>query len=84
MSNLMIKICEISHFCSFDCDNNGYISVVEQACSMAKMGQPLNFSELIEMMRVADTKSDNVISFNEFAAIMAQSATEFLGLPIPN
>ncbi|KAJ6800919.1 putative calcium-binding protein CML15 [Iris pallida] len=67
-------------FRSFDRDGNGYISAAELARSMARMGQPLTFQELTEMISQADTDGDGVISFNEFATIMAKSATDFLGL----
>uniref|UniRef100_A0A803QQ48 EF-hand domain-containing protein n=1 Tax=Cannabis sativa TaxID=3483 RepID=A0A803QQ48_CANSA len=67
-------------FRSFDRDGNGYITAAELAGSMAKMGHPLTFRELTEMMREADTNNDGVLSFNEFATIMARSAADFLGL----
>ncbi|XP_020572020.1 probable calcium-binding protein CML15 [Phalaenopsis equestris] len=69
-------------FRSFDRDGNGYISAAELARSMARMGQPLTFCELTSMMREADTNGDGVISFNEFTAVMAKSAHDFLGFPI--
>ncbi|VVA21390.1 PREDICTED: probable calcium-binding [Prunus dulcis] len=47
---------------------------------MAKMGQPLTYKELTEIIKEADTDGDGVISFNEFATIMAKSASSFLGL----
>lgn len=64
----------------FDRDSNGYITPAELAGSMAKMGHPLTYHELSEMMREADTNGDGVISFQEFATIMARSAAVFLGL----
>lgn len=67
-------------FQSFDRDSNGYITASELAGSMAKMGHPLSYSELSDMMREADANGDGVISFNEFATIMAKSAANFLGL----
>ncbi|XP_042380258.1 probable calcium-binding protein CML14 [Zingiber officinale] len=67
-------------FNDFDRDGNGFISAAELARSMARMGQPLSFSELNDMMRQADTDGDGVISFSEFTAVMAKSAVEFLGL----
>ncbi|OIW19695.1 hypothetical protein TanjilG_18505 [Lupinus angustifolius] len=66
-------------FRSFDCDGNGYISAAELAGAMAKMGQPLTYRELTDMIKEADTNGDGVISFNEFATIMARSASDFLG-----
>lgn len=67
-------------FKSFDRDNNGFITAIELASQMAKMGHPLTYKELSEMMKEADTNGDGVISFNEFANILAKSATDFLGL----
>ncbi|GAV73283.1 EF_hand_5 domain-containing protein, partial [Cephalotus follicularis] len=69
-------------FQSFDRDGNGYITAAELSKSMAKMGHPLTYRELTEMMTEADTNGDGVISFNEFATIMARSATDFLGLTV--
>ncbi|CAL0325747.1 unnamed protein product [Lupinus luteus] len=66
-------------FRSFDRDGNGYISAAELAGAMAKMGQPLTYRELTHMIKEADTNGDGVISFNEFATIMARSASDFLG-----
>ncbi|XP_059655581.1 probable calcium-binding protein CML16 [Cornus florida] len=67
-------------FRSFDRDGNGYITAAELAGQMSKMGHPLTYRELSEMMIEADTNGDGVISFNEFASIMGKSATNFLGL----
>ncbi|XP_047313670.1 probable calcium-binding protein CML16 [Impatiens glandulifera] len=67
-------------FRSFDRDGNGQITAVELAGQMAKMGHPLTFKELTEMMTEADVNGDGVISFNEFANIMGRSAGDFLGL----
>ncbi|RDX74727.1 putative calcium-binding protein CML15, partial [Mucuna pruriens] len=67
-------------FKCFDRDGNGYISAVELAGAMAKMGQPLTYRELTEMIKEADMDGDGVISFAEFASIMARSASDFLGL----
>ncbi|XP_054775879.1 probable calcium-binding protein CML15 [Prosopis cineraria] len=69
-------------FRSFDRDGNGYITAAELAGSMAKMGHPLTYQELADMMNEADTNGDGVISFNEFANIMARSAADFLGLKV--
>ncbi|KAL8518341.1 hypothetical protein ACS0TY_009640 [Phlomoides rotata] len=68
-------------FRSFDRDGNGYISAAELAGKMAKMGQPLTYHELTQMINEADVNGDGVISFNEFATIMAKSAIDFLNLP---
>ncbi|KAL3529174.1 hypothetical protein ACH5RR_008496 [Cinchona calisaya] len=67
-------------FHSFDRDGNGYITLAELAGSMAKMGLPLTYRELMEMIQEADTDGAGVISFNEFATVMAKSAGDFLGL----
>ncbi|EYU22604.1 hypothetical protein ABFS83_05G028500 [Erythranthe nasuta] len=69
-------------FRSFDRDGNGYITAAELAGSMAKMGHPLTYRELSEMMREADTNGDGVISFNEFANILGKSAVDYLGLSV--
>lgn len=72
----------IEVFRSFDRDGNGNITASELVGSMAKMGHPLTYRELSDMMREADTNGDGVISFHEFATIMAKSASHFLGLPV--
>ncbi|KAL7001295.1 putative calcium-binding protein cml16 [Sarracenia purpurea var. burkii] len=69
-------------FQSFDRDGNGYITAAELAGQMAKMGHPLTYRELSEMMREADSNGDGVISFNEFASMMGKSAADFLGLTV--
>nr|ACB59196.1 TETRASPANIN family protein [Brassica oleracea] len=69
-------------FNSFDRDGNGFISAAELAGAMAKMGQPLTYKELTEMIKEADTNGDGVISFGEFASIMAKSAVDYFGLKI--
>ncbi|XP_010532266.1 PREDICTED: probable calcium-binding protein CML15 [Tarenaya hassleriana] len=71
-------------FRSFDRDGNGYISAAELAGAMAKMGQPLTYKELTDMIREADTNGDGVISFGEFASIMAKSASDFFGIALPS
>ncbi|KAL5553543.1 hypothetical protein UlMin_040944 [Ulmus minor] len=67
-------------FRSFDRDGNGLITAAELAGSMAKMGHPLTYRELSDMMREADTNGDGVLSFHEFSTIMARSAADFLGI----
>ncbi|KAJ0039031.1 hypothetical protein Pint_23377 [Pistacia integerrima] len=69
-------------FRSFDRDGNGYITAAELAGSMSKMGHPLTYRELSDMMKEADINGDGVISFNEFASVLAKSATDFLGLKV--
>ncbi|XAR63871.1 hypothetical protein NMG60_11024006 [Bertholletia excelsa] len=66
----------------FDNDGNGNITLAELAGAMAKMGQPLTYKELVEMIQEADTDGDGVISFEEFASVMAKSAAEFFGFPL--
>ncbi|XP_022736636.1 probable calcium-binding protein CML15 [Durio zibethinus] len=68
----------------FDRDGNGYITAAELAGCTAKMGQPLTYRELTEMIKEADADGDGVISFNEFSSAMAKSATEFLGISLPS
>ncbi|GMH01059.1 hypothetical protein Nepgr_002898 [Nepenthes gracilis] len=65
----------------FDHDGNGIITAAELAGAMAKVGQPLTYRELTEMITEADTNGDGVISFNEFASVMAKSSSGFLGIP---
>ncbi|KAL3510902.1 hypothetical protein ACH5RR_030303 [Cinchona calisaya] len=69
-------------FRSFDRDGNGFITAAELAGQMAKMGHPLTYKELSELMSNADTNGDGVISFNEFANILGKSANDFLGLAV--
>lgn len=69
-------------FRSFDRDGNGYITAAELAGQMAKMGHPLTYKELSDMMQEADTNGDGVISFNEFANILGKSASDYLGLSV--
>nr|GMD32580.1 probable calcium-binding protein CML15 [Ipomoea batatas] len=75
------KLLEV--FNSFDRDGNGFITLPELAGSMAKMGQALTYNQLKAMLEEADTDGDGAINFTEFTAIMAKSASEFLGLPLP-
>lgn len=67
-------------FRSFDRDGNGYITAAELAGQMAKMGHPLTYRELNEMMAEADSNGDGVISFSEFAAVIGRSAVGYFGL----
>ncbi|CAI0400649.1 unnamed protein product [Linum tenue] len=64
----------------FDRDGNGVITSAELAGAMAKMGQPLTYKELTQMMKEADTDGDGVISFTEFSTVMARSTMESLGM----
>ncbi|KAI7731316.1 hypothetical protein M8C21_027140 [Ambrosia artemisiifolia] len=69
-------------FKSFDRDGSGFITPAELAKSMTKMGQPLTYRELSQMVRDADTDGDGVISFTEFQGIMARSAADSLGFTL--
>ncbi|KAK9054413.1 hypothetical protein SSX86_025491 [Deinandra increscens subsp. villosa] len=69
-------------FKSFDRDGSGFITPAELAKSMTKMGQPLTYRELSEMVRDADTDGDGQISFTEFQGIMARSAADSLGFSL--
>ncbi|KAE8727097.1 putative calcium-binding protein CML15 [Hibiscus syriacus] len=64
----------------FDRDGKGFITAVELAGCMAKMGHPLAHKELRELMREADFDGDGVISFSEFSSIMAKLSMDFLGV----
>ncbi|KAI7738499.1 hypothetical protein M8C21_004652 [Ambrosia artemisiifolia] len=76
---LLLKV-----FHLFDRDGNGFITPSELTHAMAKMGQPLTYRELTEMIEEADTDGDGVISFSEFARVMAKSAAESFGSPVPS
>ncbi|XP_076902067.1 putative calcium-binding protein CML16 [Bidens hawaiensis] len=69
-------------FKTFDRDGSGFTTPSELAKSMTKMGQPLSYRELTEMVRAADTDGDGVISFKKFQGIMARSAAESLGFSL--
>ncbi|MCO5595860.1 hypothetical protein L7F22_049911 [Adiantum nelumboides] len=62
-------------FRKFDRDGNGYITAVELAHSMARMGHALSVRELTDMIREADTDGDGRISFVEFAEAMTNAAS---------
>ncbi|XP_051148522.1 probable calcium-binding protein CML15 [Andrographis paniculata] len=66
----------------FDRDGNGYITAAELTKQMAKMGHPLSYRELSEMMQEADTNGDGVISFSEFANILGKSAIDYFGISV--
>ncbi|CAN1122814.1 Probable calcium-binding protein CML16 [Linum perenne] len=51
-------------FLRFNYDGNDNITTTELAGSMAKMGHPLFYKELSEMMRQADTNGDDILSFH--------------------
>ncbi|GKV25126.1 hypothetical protein SLE2022_364920 [Rubroshorea leprosula] len=69
-------------FSLFDRDGNGYITAAELAGAMAKMGQPLTYKELTEMIREADCDGDGMINFDEFASVMTKSAPEYLSIAL--
>ncbi|MED6195378.1 putative calcium-binding protein cml14 [Stylosanthes scabra] len=72
----------VSVFRSFDHDGDGYISAMELATAMARMGQPLTYGELREMVTVAGDDGDGAISFNEFASVMVRLKSGLLGLAL--
>ncbi|XP_057970102.1 probable calcium-binding protein CML18 [Malania oleifera] len=61
-------------FRMFDRDGNGYITAVELAHSMAKLGHALTAEELTGMIKEADTNGDGRISFDEFAQAITTAA----------
>ncbi|CAM6115743.1 unnamed protein product [Calypogeia fissa] len=63
-------------FRAFDRDGNGFITAVELAQSMARLGHTLTVKELADMIREADTDGDGRISFREFAAAISSAALE--------
>lgn len=63
-------------FRAFDRDGNGFITAVELAHSMARLGHALTVKELTEMIREADTDNDGRISYPEFVAAMTSAAFE--------
>ncbi|BBM99068.1 hypothetical protein MPTK1_1g18460 [Marchantia polymorpha subsp. ruderalis] len=63
-------------FRAFDRDGNGFITAVELAQSMARLGHTLTVKELADMIREADTDGDGRISFTEFAAAICTAALE--------
>ncbi|KAL1291280.1 hypothetical protein HN51_059827 [Arachis hypogaea] len=69
-------------FNSFDHDSDGYISALELATEMAKIGQPLTYGELREMITAAGDDGDGAICFNEFASVMIRSKSGLLGLAL--
>ncbi|XP_047323201.1 probable calcium-binding protein CML11 [Impatiens glandulifera] len=50
----------------FDRDGNGFITAVELAHSMARLGHALTGDELTGMIKEADTDGDGQINFKEF------------------
>jgi calcium-binding protein CML len=63
-------------FKAFDRDGNGYITAVELAQSMARLGHTLTVNELADMIREADVDGDGRISYKEFAAAISNAALE--------
>ena len=66
----------------FDKDGDGSITPAELAGQMAKMGLPLTYQELNDLMNDIDTNGDGIISFHEFSAILGMPVSEFLGIKI--
>ena len=69
-------------FRSFDREGNGFITPTQLAISMAKMGYPLTYHELVALFKKADTDEDGVISFKEFSTIMAKSVADIFGMQV--
>eukprot|EP00250_Pteridium_aquilinum_P003712 c14014_g1_i1 orf=407-901(-) len=63
-------------FGAFDRDGNGFISAVELAHSMARLGHALTAKELTEMIKEADTDGDGRISYPEFVVAITSAAFE--------
>ncbi|XP_022731860.1 probable calcium-binding protein CML11 [Durio zibethinus] len=61
-------------FKMFDRDGNGFITAVELAHSMAKLGHALTVEELTGMIKEADTDGDGRISFEEFSQAITSAA----------
>ncbi|KAL4574588.1 hypothetical protein LXL04_021422 [Taraxacum kok-saghyz] len=64
----------------FDKDGDGSITPLELASQMAKMGHPLTYRELNDLMNDIDTDGDGIISFHEFSAVFGMPASEFFGI----
>ncbi|GJT02332.1 probable calcium-binding protein CML15 [Tanacetum coccineum] len=69
-------------FRSFDREGNGFITPTQLAISMAKMGYPLTYHELVALFKKADRDEDGVISFKEFSTIMAKSVADIFGMQV--
>lgn len=63
-------------FRAFDRDGNGFITAVELAHSMARLGHALTAKELTEMIKEADTDGDGRISYSEFVVAITSAAFE--------
>ncbi|KAJ7562542.1 hypothetical protein O6H91_03G073700 [Diphasiastrum complanatum] len=63
-------------FNAFDRDGNGYITAVELAHTMARLGRALSATELTGMIMEADTDGDGRISFTEFVDALSSAAAE--------
>merc|ERR1711953_929528 len=59
-------------FSLFDKDNNGHIDVEELDTIMKQLGQELNFSQIIEMVAVADLDKNGKISLEEFTKLVKE------------
>ncbi|CAH1431265.1 unnamed protein product [Lactuca virosa] len=64
----------------FDKDGDGSITPIKLATQMAKLGHPLTYRELNDLMNDIDTDGDGSISFHEFTAVFGMPASEFFGI----
>ncbi|KAJ7534820.1 hypothetical protein O6H91_12G005700 [Diphasiastrum complanatum] len=65
-----------SLFKTLDRDGNGFVTPVELASAMARLGHPLSTRELADMFGEADADGDGRISFAEFVSAMNSAAFE--------
>ncbi|CAN0916297.1 Probable calcium-binding protein CML16 [Linum grandiflorum] len=49
---------------------------------MAKMGHPHSYKEFSEMTSHANTNGDGILSFHEFANILARFIANFVGVAV--
>ncbi|XP_071687290.1 probable calcium-binding protein CML16 [Rutidosis leptorrhynchoides] len=64
-------------FCMFNKDGDGFITPVELASQMVKMGHPLTSRELIDLVHDIDTNGDGINRFHEFTAVLGMAISEF-------
>ncbi|XP_064623165.1 calmodulin-A-like [Lineus longissimus] len=55
----------------FDKEGNGFLNAAQLKVVMANLGEKLTEEEVDEMVREADLDGDGVVSYEEFAKIMA-------------
>ncbi|KAJ7295996.1 hypothetical protein O6H91_Y150600 [Diphasiastrum complanatum] len=64
----------LSLFQAFDRDGNGFITAVELAHSMARLGHPLSVRDLSDMISAADSDGDGRISYPEFVSALTKAS----------